>query len=50
MKQHDTAASFMFATGIECSYPTIRGGAHRVDELAATDHYRRWREECWMTK
>lgn len=42
--------SFMFATGIECSYPTIKNCAHRVDELAATDHYRRWREDLHLTK
>jgi len=51
MKQHDTGAGrFIFATGIECSSPMIRGGAHRVDELAATDHYRRWREELQLTR
>jgi beta-glucosidase len=39
----------MLATGIECSYPTIRGGTHRVDELALTDHYGRWREDLCLT-
>ncbi len=43
------SAAFMFATGIECSYPTIRHGAHRVDELAACDHYGRWREDLQLT-
>jgi beta-glucosidase len=45
-----SAASFMFATGIECSYPTIRHGSHRVDELKATDHYRRWQEDLQLTR
>jgi beta-glucosidase len=40
----------MFATGIECSYPTIRNGSHRVDELEATAHYRRWREDLQLTR
>ncbi len=37
--------TMMFATGIECSYPVIRHATHRVDELALTDHYRRWAED-----
>src|SRR5207302_11434936 len=51
MKQRgdNAATSFMFATGIECSAPTIRGGAHRVDELATTGHYQRWREDLHLT-
>lgn len=40
---------FMFATGIECSYPTIKNGKHRVDELALTKHYERWREDLHLT-
>lgn len=39
---------FMFATGIENSYPTITlpgGGSFRVDEMAKTDHYDHWRED-----
>ncbi len=39
---------FMFATGIENSYPTIRlpdGRTHRVDEMAKCGHYARWRDD-----
>jgi beta-glucosidase/6-phospho-beta-glucosidase/beta-galactosidase len=36
---------FMFATGIENSYPTIQNGRFRQDEMEKTDHYRRWRED-----
>lgn len=36
---------FLFATGIENSYPTIRNGRHRVDEMAKCGHYARWRED-----
>jgi len=36
---------FVFATGIENSYPTIRHGTHRVDEMAACHHYERWRTD-----
>ncbi len=37
--------NFMFATGIENSYPTIRlpnGKTKRVDEMAKTGHYAQW--------
>ena len=38
---------FMFATGIENSYPTIewQGRTVRQDELAKTKHYERWRDD-----
>jgi beta-glucosidase/6-phospho-beta-glucosidase/beta-galactosidase len=36
---------FIFATGIECSYPTIEGGRWRCDQMHATGHYRRWQED-----
>jgi beta-glucosidase len=35
----------MFCTGIENSNPTIDQGRTRIDQLAASDHYRRWRED-----
>jgi beta-glucosidase/6-phospho-beta-glucosidase/beta-galactosidase len=40
--------NFMFATGIENSYPTIRlpnGRVKRVDEMEKCSHYQRWRED-----
>ena len=40
---------FMFATGIECSYPTIAGGIRR-DQLAECGHYDRWREDLALTQ
>lgn len=44
--------SFMFATGIENSTPTIlwRGKTKRIDEMAKCGHYRRWREDLRLTK
>ena len=39
---------FIFATGIENSYPTIvgpKGERLRVDEMASCRHYERWRED-----
>ena len=39
---------FMFATGIENSYPTIQlpnGVTQRVDEMAKTGHYDHWRDD-----
>ena len=44
---------FMFATGIENSYPTIRlpdGTTKRVDEMAKTGHYERWREDFGLVR
>src|SRR3954470_9397538 len=40
--------NFIFATGIENSYPTITlpdGTTKRVDSMAKADHYRRWQED-----
>jgi beta-glucosidase/6-phospho-beta-glucosidase/beta-galactosidase len=44
---------FMFATGVENSYPTIQlpdGRTKRVDELASTGHYQRWRDDFHLVK
>jgi beta-glucosidase len=34
--------NFLFATGIENSYPTIQNGRHRVDEMEKCGHYDQW--------
>jgi beta-glucosidase len=36
---------FMFATGIENSYPTINHGRTRVDQMEKCGHYKRWSED-----
>ena len=36
--------TYMIATGLECSYPTVQGGKRR-DELEGTRHYTHWRED-----
>ncbi|OLY95665.1 glycosyl hydrolase family 1 [Cnuella takakiae] len=44
---------FMFATGIENSYPTIQlpdGTTKRVDEMEKTGHYQRWKEDFNLVK
>ena len=44
---------FMFATGIENSYPTIQlpdGSTKRVDSMEKADHYRLWKEDFWLVK
>ncbi len=46
-------SKFMFATGIENSYPNIRlpdGTTKRVDEMAKTGHYDRWQEDFMLLK
>ena len=37
--------SFMFATGIENSVPTINGGKERVDELEKCGFYKHWKTD-----
>jgi beta-glucosidase/6-phospho-beta-glucosidase/beta-galactosidase len=47
-----SSSEFMFATGIENSYPTIewRGKTVRIDEMEKCGHYKRWREDFELTK
>ena len=40
----------MFATGIECSYPTLEGGRWRMDQMAACGHYRHWRTDLQLVR
>jgi beta-glucosidase/6-phospho-beta-glucosidase/beta-galactosidase len=51
--EHNGAArpgEFMFATGIECSYPTIENGRWRMDQLHDTGHYRYWRRDLELVR
>jgi beta-glucosidase/6-phospho-beta-glucosidase/beta-galactosidase len=43
-------AEFMFATGIECSAPTIDGGRWRIDQLEETGHYKNWRRDLELIR
>ena len=43
------AGNFMFATGIECSNPTIDNGRVRRDQLLECGHYDRWRDDLRLT-
>ena len=40
----------MFATGIECSYPTIDHGRWRRDEMDSTSHYRLWQHDFQLAR
>lgn len=40
---------FMFATGVENSYPTLPGGI-RVDQMEQCGHYRRWRDDLKLVR
>lgn len=42
--------NFMFATGIECSYPTIQHGKVRRDLLRECGHYDRWKDDLGLVK
>jgi beta-glucosidase/6-phospho-beta-glucosidase/beta-galactosidase len=42
--------NFMFATGIECSYPTIDQGRTRRDLLEECGHYQHWRKDLQLVK
>lgn len=46
-------SKFMFATGIENSYPNIQlpdGTTKRVDEMEKTGHYQRWEEDFGLLR
>ena len=43
-------SNFMFATGIECSNPTIDNGRTRRDQLEECGHYARWRDDLRLTR
>ncbi|HEV7255184.1 MAG TPA: family 1 glycosylhydrolase [Mesorhizobium sp.] len=45
MSSQAIAPSFMFATGIENSIPTIQNGRVRIDQMEKCGHYRLWRED-----
>jgi beta-glucosidase len=45
-----TAPAFMFATGIENSYPTIEHGRVRVDELEKCRHYKYWQTDFELVR
>ena len=49
-KRRRLDSAFMFATGIECSYPTIEGGTWRRDEMEATRHYELWRRDFELAR
>ncbi len=40
-----TAPWFMFATGVENSYPTIDNGRHRIDQMEKCGHYKHWQTD-----
>ena len=42
--------NFMFATGIECSYPTIDKGRTRRDQLEECGHYKHWKKDLQLVK
>lgn len=42
-------ADFMFATGIENSYPTLRSG-RRIDQMEKCGHYARWEEDFALVR
>jgi beta-glucosidase len=42
--------TFLFATGIENSSPTIEGGKVRVDEMESCHHYERWKEDFALVR
>jgi beta-glucosidase len=50
-KKNPATQRFIFATGIECSYPIIETakGRERVDEMAKCGHYEHWRTDLKLT-
>src|ERR1022692_4140231 len=44
------AGTFLFATGIECSYPMINHGHLRRDQLRECGHYEHWRRDLQLVQ
>src|SRR5437868_9063943 len=44
-KRQSPNGAFIFATGIECSYPTIEQGSWRRDEMQTMRHYDLWQRD-----
>ena len=49
-KRRSPDGAFIFATGIECSYPTIEDGGWRRDEMQATRHYELWQRDFELAR
>jgi beta-glucosidase/6-phospho-beta-glucosidase/beta-galactosidase len=49
-RRRNADGAFMFATGIECSYPTIEGGRWRRDEMDAMRHYHLWERDFELAR
>ena len=49
-KRRENGTAFMFATGIECSYPTIDHGRWRRDEMDSTRHYDFWQQDFELAR
>jgi beta-glucosidase/6-phospho-beta-glucosidase/beta-galactosidase len=49
-RRNANSTGFMFATGIECSYPTIEHGQWRRDEMDSTRHYEFWQEDFRLAR
>jgi len=52
IRRNPNTHPFLFATGIENSYPIVlaNGGRRRVDEMEKTFHYQHWREDFQLVK
>jgi beta-glucosidase/6-phospho-beta-glucosidase/beta-galactosidase len=48
--RREGSTGFMFATGVECSYPTIDHGRWRRDEMDSTSHYRLWQHDFELAR
>jgi beta-glucosidase/6-phospho-beta-glucosidase/beta-galactosidase len=49
-RRQEGSSAFMFATGIECSYPTIEHGRWRRDEMDSTGHYELWQHDFELAR
>jgi len=49
-RRRGTDGGFIFATGIECSYPTIEHGRWRRDEMQTTRHYQLWQRDFELAR
>jgi beta-glucosidase/6-phospho-beta-glucosidase/beta-galactosidase len=50
VQRRPTDSAFIFATGIECSYPTIEQGKWRSDEMETIRHYDEWQRDFELAR
>ena len=49
-QRQGSTGAFIFATGIECSYPTVEQGTWRRDQMLTMRHYQQWQRDFELAR